>query len=66
MIILPVHNMCALLTENSKAILKAELKKDINEQVNSEKHIIELYKFNSINSITSKWPGNGQSVQLVP
>lgn len=53
MIILPVHNMCALLTENSKAILKAELK-DINEQVNSEKHIIELYKFNSINSITSK------------
>ena len=54
MIILPVHNMCTLLTENSKAILKAELKKDINEQVNSEKHIIELYKFNSINFITSK------------
>lgn len=66
MIILPVHNMCALLTENSKAILKAELKKDINEQVNSEKHIIALYKFNSINSVTSKWPGSGQSVQLVP
>ena len=65
MIILPVHNMCALLTENSKAILKAELKKDINEQVNSEKHMIALYKFNSINSITS-WPGSGQSVQLVP
>ena len=36
-----VHDVCALLTENFKEIFKEELKKEIDERVNSEKHMLQ-------------------------
>ena len=36
-----LSKICALLTENSEVILKVELKKEMNEQVNSDKHILK-------------------------
>ena len=36
-----VHDVCALLIENFKVIFKEEIKKEIDERVNSEKHILQ-------------------------
>ena len=41
MIKIIVHHVCALLTENIKAIIKAEIKNEIDERVNSEEHTLQ-------------------------
>ena len=41
MIKLVVHDVRALLIENFKVIFKEEIKKEIDERVNSEKHMLQ-------------------------
>ena len=36
-----VHDVCALLVENFKLIFKEEMKKEIDERVISEKHMLQ-------------------------
>lgn len=41
MIKIIVHHVCALLIENIKAIIKAEIKDEIDGRVNSEEHTLQ-------------------------
>ena len=41
MIKIIVHHVCALLIENIKAIIKAEIKNEIDGRVNSEEHTLQ-------------------------